>query len=459
VEQLRKRLASISDSVRDMRELRWNDQPISGPDMLGQIADTWLATDEAVLKAAAVLHAIGPTAETDVRSLQSDYEAARVQAVTLVRDLILADVRSSAPAAAEQRYVAYLAVIPGFMTALHATPDNALAATAALNQLAGKSPELESKVRAYRAATAEAFRWRRRIAARYLQKFHEQSPSEQLAALIDHPPARAGEPSGPPVLPGQQPPPTQRRMTQMAWTIDQAPDSVATLWTEHWKGTPARHSSLAVRWSPTGDPIFISSWHSRVVAEIECSRQTLLDCIGRLTKDLLLASNHPPITLEAAIALHTAVHGPYAELGGRLRGAVVENLPDRLFDMHDSGDVVGALAPGTLAAYPTMPALIRLQFEPDWFMHDLFAEFTGTPPATAEPAPPSAPPQSPPVASQVSPPKAPTAPGAAPPLPPGTSSPPSVSAPESTSAGASNAPKATIKKEPATKPPEGGFRF
>jgi hypothetical protein len=458
VDHVRKRLAAVSQAARDKGELSWEDRPVTGPELISRIADNWPRIDESVLKAAAVLHAIGPAADSELRSLRSEYDAARVEAVTLVRDLILCDTHSSTPAAAESRYAAYLAAVPRFMTALHAAPENAIASNAALSQLAAKSAALESQVRAYRAATLEAFRWRRRIAARYLQNFREQIPAQPIAKLIDQPPARSAAPTGAPVLPGQKAPPNQQRITQMAWTIEQSPESIAAKWAGEWNGTRARVSTAAIDWRENGDARFISTWHRRTIAETECSRQTLLDAADRLAKDLLVGRDRPPITIEAAVAVHSAEHGPYAELGGTLHNVVLENIPDRLFDRSRPGDIFGALTPSTLVAYPAMPALVRVQLKLEWLVHDLFAEAIALPAAqspttTPAPAAPSAP-----LVSE-------TPAGVAPPVTGGTSTPSPVApnaprtADDTTLSGSPVTPRPPSKKEPAVQPPAGGVRF
>jgi hypothetical protein len=374
LEELRAALAAVSTSVKESAEIVWQNRSVDGPSLVGSLADLWPATDKSVLRSLAALYAIGPPAESDLNSLRSDYEAARIEAATLVRDLILADARRCTGDAAEQRYAAYLAAIPRFATSLHIAVEDALSASAALNQLAAKSPELEQTIRAYRVATAESVRWRRRVANRNRQKFHELAASEQLPALIDNPPARPGGPTGAPVLPGQSVPAEQRRFAQAHWTIDQSPDWVASQWSSQWNGTNARLVPQTVRWDGNGDPTLVSQWHQRTVAEASCPRQSLVASIDRLARDLLLTSNQPPISLESALALHTAAHGPYVELGGRMKNAVLDNLPDRLFDKHLPSETMDALAPGTLVAYPLMPGLVRLQFDAHWLVHDLFAE-------------------------------------------------------------------------------------
>jgi hypothetical protein len=469
VDGMRKQLIAVADAARERHALRWNEQPITGPELLDQLASAWPQIDESVLKAAAVLHAIGASAEPDLRSLQSDYEATRVQAITLVRELILADAETTKASEVAPRYESYLAIIPRFMAALHGTPENAAGSAAALNQLAGKSPALEAKIRAYRAATSDALRWRRRIARRYLDKFHEQKPAQALTTLLTRPPARGtGDQTGAPVLPGQQTPPDQRRATRTVWSIEQPPESVAATWTNEWNGTPALIAAGTVRWPASGNPIFQTPWHSRVLAELEFPRQRVMDCITHLTRDLLLTKDRPPLTLEAALAVHTAAYGPYHELSGTLEGAMLENVPDRLFDLHDPNDVSGALTASGLVSYPAMPALVRLQFKPTWIAHDLFVELP-EPPAASTPTPPKSPPVTPPVASDKPPtPNAGEArtggaatneprTGPLPAAPSGAAGPAGPTAAPPVAPGGAVSPP--VKKETAPKPPPGGVRF
>ena len=135
-----------------------------------------------------------------------------------------------------------------------------------------------------------------------------------------------------------------------------------------------------------------------------------------LTTDLL-ANQTRPRTLESMLAVHTAAHGPYIEVGGVVTGVAVDSLPDRLWDLHHPLYVLGSLSPSSLCAHPAQPALVRLQVAPVWLAHDLFV-WAAPPPAppgsSRQAAATAAPPSGAPAAVTV-----PASPGAAPPGAPG----------------------------------------
>ena len=385
---LRLQLAAVSSAMKENREIRWNDQSVTGPDLLGQLVASWPATDQAVSQAAAVLHSIGPPAETELKSLRADYEAARLQAVTLVRELVLAEPASLSASVVEARYAAYLDVIPRFTIALHATPDELLASTGALNQLAARSPNLAAKINRYRAATDDSLRWRRRLAQRYHKNFREKkSPSGPVASLLDKPPA----------LPGQEGPGGLKRTNQTFWSLEQPPEFVASVWSQHWKGVTTSIQKPTVRWPAGSDPQFVSAWHGRVVVEVNFPRSKLNELNQTLARDLLSDKDHSALTIETALALHTATFGPYLELAGSITASPVDHLPDRLFDLHEPLDLPGTLTTKSVVAYPAIPALVRLQLQPTWIAHDLFVWSDEPPPPSSTPAPPA---KSPDVASQ-----------------------------------------------------------
>jgi hypothetical protein len=379
---LRGQLADVSASIMEQKGIRWNDQPIGGPELLAQLVETWPKIDQSVSQAAAVLHVIGPPDEAELKSLRADYESARVQAVTLVRELILAEPSSVSAPVIDARYAAYLESIPRITTALRATPEEMLATAGALNQFAARSPELAAKISRYRAATDDALRWHRRLAKRLHKNFGEKkSPAGSIAQLLDKPPA----------LPGQEGPGGLKRTNQSFWSIEQPPEFVASVWSEHWKGITASIQKPVVRWPTGSDPQFVSAWHGRAVVEATFPRAKLNELNQTLARDLLIDKDHAPLTIETAMALHTATFGPYLEVTGSITAAVADHLPDRLFDLHEPLDMTGALSTSSLVAYPAFPALVRLQLQPMWIAHDLFvwSDDPPPPPPTSTPTPPA----------------------------------------------------------------------
>jgi hypothetical protein len=390
----RKKLAAADDAIKANRPAEWNGQPATGPELLRAIAREWPKIDQSVSQAAAVLHAIGPTAAVELNSLNTDYQAVRISAVTLVRGLVLADVASLAPAEAPARYAEYLDAIPRFMTALGEPPETMLAADTSLGQLAAKSPELKARVDRYSEGTRETIRWRKRLAAQYVKKMRDEAAAELIGKLIESPPA----------LPGQEGPGGLKRVNLTAWTRDQGLDVLAKLWNEQWKGSSAAVQNLRVTWPTGGDPRFRSPWQRRVRVEVDFARQSLVDLNQALATDLLAGPSRPALSLEAAIALESAMFGPYQEVRGAIESAAAESLTDRLWDVSDPIDPA-VMASGNLSAYPAQPALMHLQLKPQWVCHELFVWSTAPPP----PPPSSTPPQPvpPTIASKSEPPPAP----------------------------------------------------
>jgi hypothetical protein len=239
-------------------------------------------------------------------------------------------------------------------------------------------------------------RWRRRIAQRYLKSVRTlYAQAQPINGLLDRPPPLADQARTP-------------RVNQTALLPQQTPEFVGAVWTDHWRGVPLTAQNPVVLWVPGTDPVFISPWHARACTESVFARTAMDGFFQSLSHDLLSGPNRSPLTLEAMLAVHTAAHGPYVEVGGVVTGVIVESLPDRLWDLHHPLDVAGSLDGNALAPYPASAALVRLQVAPVWLAHDLFV-WAAPPPTPSSGAPPPAP---------APPPAAPRVPAAAPPAPP-----------------------------------------
>ncbi len=449
VASLLQKLAATSRAAKENRTIRWNDQTTTGAECLASVVDEWGRLEAAAVRAAAVAHASGTPAEHQLKALLVDYEAARVRVLALVREVIGAEADSLAEAQFDTRYAAYLVVLPKLMTAMHATPEDLQPAVTALNLLVAKSPALDTRVRAYRAATDETIRWRRRIVQRQLNVARTQKPAaEPLAKLLDRPPA----------LPGQEGPGGLKRVNQSFWTPGQPPDFVAKTWTDQWKDVNATVPNWRVLWPTGGDPRFVSPWHRRTSAEFEFPRSWLVGLTDSLAKDLLASSTRPALTLEAAMSLESSLHGPFIEAGGAITGAAADNLADRLWDLDEPLDLAGALRPDALVSYPSIAALVRLRLKPAWIAHDLYFWSSAPPPPASStpdiPAPPAT------IASQPTADAAPRDPNAAAP-PPGSAAAPGRSS-AATPATTTSSGDTAKKSEPAkAKPPvpKGGVSF
>jgi hypothetical protein len=425
---LKNKLADVSRGMKEKKEIRWNDRLLPGPACLLEVAEAWRQTDRSVVQAAAVLHAIGGPAGTDQKVLQAEYEAARIQAVLLVRELVMGETATLTAGEVEGRYFGYLDAIAQFMSAVHESPDRFLPVATHLAELAARSKTLPNGIARYRAATDESLRWRRRLTQRQLRRAHQDKPpAELLAKLLTTPPAR----------PGQQGPGGLKRVNQMSWSAQQAPEILATAWTQDWRDIAVFAQGPRAQWKTGSDPVFVSPWQGTARAEVAFPRTTLVDLGDSLAKDLLSTPARPPLTLDAALALHSATHGPYVEFGGAITTVSVANLTDRLWDQPDPSDVLGSLAAGTLISYPSYPAVVQLQVKPSWVAHDLFVWTSAPPPPPVSPPPPPAKPT--PVVAET---------------PRATSEPPATGTAPKSAAAATTAP--ANAKAPGTAPPTTG---
>lgn len=375
---LQQKVSSLVKSLGEKKEIRWDGLSIDGAALLVKISELWPSVDDSVSQALAVVHAIGPAAETDFKGLQADYAAAHLQALGLARELILAETATLAPADVEREYLAYLSAIPPLTSALHASPSDLMPLATPLELLAAKSPALVAKIRRYRDATDDTLRWRRRLVQRQLKKLHEQGVLD-IVKLLDNPPA----------LPGQEGPGGHKRLTQTVWTDAASCEVVGGAWTAQWRYGGATVPAARIQWRAGGDPMFIAVQTHRVRCEIPFSRKETVALVESLAKDLLVGPDRPALTLEVAMALYTATFGPYLEVAGNINAAKAENLPDRLYDLHDPLDLPALLVNKPLVPYPNFPAMIRVEFVPVWLAHDLFV-WTPAPPPSSTPSPPPA---------------------------------------------------------------------
>jgi hypothetical protein len=372
---LRTKIASVTDSLRNGQGIRWNDNAVNGPGCLMAAAKDWEEMDHKVAQAVSVLQAIGTPALADLKSLAVEYDAVRTNAITLVPELIRSEAGSVSGSDAKAQYMGYISAIPVFMSALHAKPADFAAAHLPLDQLASRSPELSAKVDRYRKSTSEYMRWRRRAVQRYLRSLHAlYGQAQPMRNLLDNPGTMPGDKGQP-------------RVNQMALLPLQTPEFVGAVWSAHWHGLPVTVQNPVVLWLSGADPVFISPWHARACSESPFPRAAMDGFFQSLSNDLLGTPTRAPLTLEAMLAVHTAAHGPYIEVGGVVTGVVVDSLPDRLWDLNHPLDVTGALSPSSLSGHPAFPALVRLQVAPVWLAHDLFV-WAAPPPQGAAPPPP-----------------------------------------------------------------------
>lgn len=367
--QLNELVSSAIDGVGSAERKQSEGQPDSGPAFVQQITAEWGRIDTSIARALASIHVIGPEAKPELTQLQSERAAARASILSAAPRMIRSESNALADdanaATVEKLYTEYLVALPQLMSALRASPDEFQEAGAALHELAAKSPDLSARVQRFERATSNTLRWRRRLARRYQQQHLKMIEGDvTLQGLLTNPPALEKDNK-------------QRRVTQAVLLPKQTPEFVGGVWSQQWGLSPVRESELTLFWIPNADPVFVGPWRQRVSVEAPFPKDAV-DAFFQGLSTELLSGEVAPLTLEAMLVVHSVAHGPYLELGGVIASAAVDALPDRLWDLAHRLDVAGAIAPESLVASPNSPALVRVQVQPTWLVHDVF--FWAAPP-------------------------------------------------------------------------------
>ncbi len=378
---LQRKLEQAATELRDKNAIRWNGRSSKGPDCIQLLCLDWQAMDQKVAKALSILQAIGQPAQLEINSLAADYLAARSELIKLVSEIIHVETDVLLADEVHKTYKEYLRAIPTVVSTVRAAPEEILNLSVLLDQFAARSPETVRYVGNYKTATSEYLSWKRRLTQRYLKSIRTRHAQIQpLNQLLDPRMLSSGTSD-------------TTRIDQTMLTAQAPPDSVGLAWSKRMQGVAVTSQDANVNWLPGADPVFISKWHDRVCVEATVSRADLNATVEALSHELLAGPDAPPLTLEAVLAVHTATHGPYSELGGVVSTVTIDSLTDRLWHQSYSFDINGSMNPKSLHTQQGMPGLVRLKLTPIWLANDLNiwnappTERSNTLPATSSFAP------------------------------------------------------------------------
>ena len=282
--------------------------------------------------------------------------------VAALVELIQADVEQAPEEQVRERYVAYL---PGVATFNVLSQEDALARAAApvLDQLAARSKTLAAEVSAYRTATDDVLRWRRRISAAYAKRAGENFPpmnqtfrqaSSQQVVLRDVVPATAES--------------VQRVDLRVpVWQVLEAisPQLVGKpVCVERFIGLPV-NNRLAV-----------SRYLDRTLVQLAVGNHLEAE-LQLLKAELLLGGSSQPLSLAAAMAVVTAERGDLVSMGGTIRQVAVDAVVTRFSSLKPSGWPLALndfYTDTAIRERPLGQVLFRYTVEPAWLQHEyLFA--------------------------------------------------------------------------------------
>lgn len=336
-------------------------QTLSGPQTLVHFGQQWRKVQLSLLRCRAIDWARRtqipdltylPTIATPPRFSAEDYTRFGDDLVKGLASLIDAEAARAAGPEAAALYAAYLLAAAPLVC--DAAEDKLPAALQpALEKLAAKLPALATDVQNYRAATGESLRWRERAAR------------DQAAARAD------------------QYAPCEKLMTQATLTRDgmrglyaQATEAAGQArllgsCPELLTGAgPQLVGQKVIIQDVVGAGKFgVSRYRQRHCAMI--AFPTVDEQVQLLKQALLVTEQLPPLSLEAAAALHAAQQGYFVSAGGVTGNVYVEGLIPRFAVLGDNPAAYALVALGALPAEPPDQGLLnhvllRFDVTPAW---------------------------------------------------------------------------------------------
>jgi len=350
----------------------WDGEQVTGPQLVQKIGMRWTEVQVACLRCRALDWALQPlfqmaganaakiSPDPTSEMLQRDYSQFSAAVIESIISLVRADAVRVSGSDVARLYVEYLDSIAPL--ARQVADGNAVKAwDGALQQLAAKSLEFNSEVKAYDAATREMLRWRARTASSITQARSGKSP-----ALDKH--LYDATVSKDPFL-GLFP---ERPDGQLAPRLLASAPAIMTVATSRLMGQQATAFDV-VRVSPTSSAS-IARYRARTYANVPAGLD-LSAQISALKSDLMIGEQSPALTLATATSVHSAERGDLVAVGGEIIGHHLEGLITRFAALPTSASVLVPLGvlPVEDIKQPLLPQmLMRFDVKPAWVQHDHF---------------------------------------------------------------------------------------
>jgi hypothetical protein len=338
---------------------------VDGPELLDKINILWRRMQVATLQMKAlnwVRVRNYPQATASQRTLETQYDLFNKTISSAMVRLINADAARADADEAARLYPKYLrAVAP--LLARGNDPQAFRTVSKALDALLAKSPQLTEDVAAYRLATDDVLRWRRRAAAD--RAAHRRADVPALAQLT-RTAFLPDKPSGASGLTGIS--------GGLPLLLGRAAPNVAIV-SKRMIGQPIHRGPMTG--SGAGDARRYSSrLERRTLSQV--TRPVDLDpAVARLKRDLLLVDDDAlPLSLEAAVAIFKADRGDLAAVGGQIEdielisliNCVAATEAEEPYLLH-LGQLPRYL---TASGQPTRALIVRIAIKPTWVQHDYF---------------------------------------------------------------------------------------
>jgi hypothetical protein len=333
--ELAKQLDAVS--LEDSGNATWQDKSLPGPKLVSALFSSLETTRAATLRALAL--DVAPLElgmqPNGLSALLGGFEKVRAATIAAAVRLIESDANRVQDADARERYAAYLSPVSSFCSKC-SDPKCIEAFEPGLEKLAARSTELRTDILAYRGATHEWLRWRKRAAAAAAKA---RSQGDTLVSLRAKAISQGVEMTGPKLLARCQ----------------EALAGKAALADEPFVGN-------------SKGPFACSGPLGAAIARIDTAAIPSADI---LAADLLVGEGAIPLTLEAGRAYAAARRGNLASAAGTLEGVeLVGTIPLLAADFPERSSAypADAIRPGatTLSGVRSDQVTYLITLKPIW---------------------------------------------------------------------------------------------
>ena len=330
------------------------DATVSSVDALKGFFNDWNEAHVGLIRAVALAR-LQSRAKEDEWAANANQMSTKMQAAII--NFVIADVSKTTPEQASAKYSELLSLL-GAMGPRCSDSSFSLGLKTTLLQLATKA-EMGKQILNYHEATSDMLRWRARVA---IAKAKSQAKEYPIASnLAKDKLSTTAQEVG---LYSQN----QSSLPQVTRPIADLMPLISTALLQSSVTVPG------VRRLEGKAEIWMSQFAENVYGRISASSMRFKSQAA-LERDLLVDQLHPPLTLDAAIAVALSSVGDFESIGGSITEITLEGAAARFAKLPV---VAGCLIPiGEIqpaAGEPLAALVLRLDLEPKWVQHRYFFE-------------------------------------------------------------------------------------
>jgi hypothetical protein len=315
------------------------------------LALTWLAQEGT---GSGSSYADSDSLDDATRKIMDDYEATAAQMETALVAIILADATRATQGDVSGLYVAYLKALPPVVA--RGSSQLEAACNSALDKLLQKATGVGIQADTYAAATTDLLRWRNRVATARgaaAQKGYANAATQfrQVATETDD---RAGFYRR-----------NDRQPARLNASVSEVLPSVASQLVD------AKIQSTDF-WALGENRPLINLFQPDCYAT--ATRLDTTEALQQLESDLQVDEANPPLTLQAAIAIHGAEQGRFERLGGKVSAVTVESLTTRLITLPTTTGVLFRLGDLRMVSRTGLAShlVLRYDLSSEWGQNQYF---------------------------------------------------------------------------------------